>query len=112
MIHAIPQLLTIDYIPKDDRDSEQPTKFKLQPLSGTQFMEVLCEIDAEGHYTAKGLLLALKYGLCGWDNFCESNGGAIPFAPVNFGKIPPMIVHEVALEIINRSSLGEKERKN
>lgn len=111
-IHAIPQIMPFTFVPKQDRDSDIKTTFTLKPLNGLQHMEVLREIDDKGFFTSRGLKLALQYGLAGWENFNDEHGTPVPFSTVNFAAVPPFILHEIGVEIINRSSLGETERKN
>lgn len=116
MIQAIPQLIAINYTPRADQGSDNPTTFKLRPLDGLQYMEVMHELtESKGsgvRISAAGKLLALKYGLADWNNFNDAQGNAIPFSPVNFKLIPPVILNELAIEIMNRSEFGEGDQKN
>lgn len=111
-LHAITQIMPFDYIPKQDRDSDTKTIFKLRPLNGLQHMEVLREIDDENRYTTAAIRLAIKYGLTGWENFTDESGHAIPYSPVTIARLPPFVLHELGMEIITRSELGEPARKN
>ena len=117
-IRAIPNLMIADYVPNSDRDADVKTVFKLRPLNGMQHMEVLREyvVDPDdkmkGSISARGLILALKYGLAGWENFHDIAGAPIAFIPDHIGRIPPFTLHEIAIEILNRSDLGETDRKN
>lgn len=115
-ITAISKLTAEDYIAQSDREDESPTRFRLRPLNGLQYMEVISELsrgdDGQLRISGKGMKLALQYGLVGWSNFRDSDGKEIKFNPVNVEKIPPVILSELAGEIINRSEIGEDERKN
>ena len=115
-ITAISKLTTADYIPENDKESSEPTAFKLKPLNGMQYMEVIAELktdeNGEASLTGKGLGLAIKFGLAGWDNFCDEDGKNLKFNRLNIVKIPPIILTELAGEIINRSEVGAEERKN
>lgn len=111
-LHAIPHILPFDYVPNCDKNEPEKTTFKLRPLNGQQHMEVLHEIDETGHYTARAMGLAIKYGLIGWENFTDAGGAALPFSPLNITRIPPVIMQELALAVIRRSDLGEAALKN
>ena len=117
-IRAIPNLMIADYTPHSDRDAEVQTVFKLRPLNGMQHMEVLREFEVDpddkkkGSISTKGLMIALRHGLVGWENFNDSAGSPIAFTRDNIGLIPPFILHEIAIEISNRSDLGDTGRKN
>ena len=114
-ITAISNLAPFDYVPELDRDSESPTTFKLKPLNGMQYMEVISELKSDGGETrlsGKGMHLAINHGLVGWDNFSDDNGKAVKFNPANINKIPPIVLAELAGEIVSKSELGVTETKN
>lgn len=115
-ITAISKLIAEDYIPQSDIDSDNPTKFRLRPLNGMQYMEVMSELirndDGQLRISGKGMKMALQYGLIGWSNFRDEDGNELKFNILNVEKIPPVILSELASEIISRSEIGEEERKN
>ena len=117
-ITAISKLTAEDYVPESDRDSDadDQTSFSLKPLNGMQYREVIAELktdgDGESSLTGQGLKLAIKYGLAGWENFSDENEKVLKFNKLNVSKIPPIILTELAGEIINRSEVGAEERKN
>lgn len=115
-ITAITNLAPFDYVPESDRDSESPTTFKLTPLNGMQYMEVISEIttdtNGDSRLSGTGMNRAIKYGLTGWENFPDENGKAVKFNPIAIRKIPPVILAELAREIVSKSELGVSEQKN
>jgi len=115
-ITAISGLTAEKYIPEIDKDSDEPTSFKLKPLSGVHYMSIMAEVtelgDGESRITGNGLRLAIKHGLVGWDNFNDAQGNKMKFNPVNVKKIPPAILTELAGEIISRSEVGGEQIKN
>jgi hypothetical protein len=115
-ITAISNLTPEWYTPECEKGVDDPTRFKLKPLDGKEYMEIMSEFRREesGEFTisSRGLHAALKYGLVGWENFMDSHGKDVKYSPHNLGKVPPIILQELAGEIINRSELGETERKN
>ena len=102
--------LTPDWFtPASELDAETPTRFKLKPLNGFEYMDVLGEtaVNEHGHrmLNARGMRQAIKYGLVDWENFDA------PFNQQSVGTIPTTYLIEIANEIINRSDLtGEKEK--
>ena len=115
-ITAISRLTTKDYVTEGDKDSDDQTVFKLKPLNGLQYMDVIAELrtdeNGEAGLTGKGLGLAIKYGLAGWENFNDEDEKELKFNKLNVSKVPPIVLTELAGEIINRSEAGGEERKN
>ena len=115
-IQIISNITPFDYTPTGDRESADPTVFKLLPLNGMQYMEVMNELTRDANGTMKlssrGLQQALKYGLIDWKNLCDENGKNVKFNAFNINKIPPFILTELAGEIIDRSEVGDAVRKN
>ena len=115
-ITAISKLTTADYIPERNKDIGDPTVFKLKPLSGRRYMEIMPELktdeNGETSVSGKGLWMAIKFGLVGWDNFYDEDGKELKFNMINIEKIPPVTLIDLAGEIINRSEVGAEERKN
>ncbi len=98
------------FAPKQD-DEENPTRFKIKPLSGIEHLEVLSNCD--GYLlTGKGITAALKSGVVDWENFNDVDGNEIEFSFSKFGLIPALVVNELADRIMELSTLRDKERKN
>lgn len=115
-IQAISQLVVSDYIHPSEEGEENPTVFKLRPLNGLVYMEVMNELsrneDGSFKVAGHGLNLILKHGLIDWVNFNDENGKAIPFNTINLARVPPTILTHIANEIVRRSETGAEERKN
>ena len=105
-INAITKIAADWYTPESEREEENPTRFKIQPLNGLQHMEVLNDLYKSGPFNA------LRYGLVGWENFSDENGKEIKFSAKNIERIPPLLLSELSTEIVNRSELGEDATKN
>lgn len=119
-ILAITALTAKKYVPLSEQDSEvdanELTSFDLKPLNGLEYMEVISELktDSEGvsRLSGEGLKKSIRYGLVGWDNFNDEQGRKVKFNKFNVSKVPPLVLAELASEIINVSETGNEERKN
>lgn len=114
-ITALSGLVEQEYIPEDDKDSENPTVFRLKPLNGMQYMEVMSEVKRVGDFlrvSGDGLKLAIKYGLVGWKDFYDENGKDVKFNPHTVLRVPSDVLAELADKIISISRLEGTEIKN
>lgn len=114
-IVAMTGIVDDDYICRKDQDSESPTIWKLRPLNGFKYMEVMTELvrtDEGFKITGKGLGLAVKHGLVGWENFKDQNGKELKFNSINITKIPAVVLGELADRVIEISELGDEQTKN
>ena len=97
-------------------DDAAAAEYTLKPLSGLEHMEVMAyaEMNDQGNivYTGKSLRRAIAYGLKGWSNVFDSDGEELPFSQQNIDRLPPLDLHQIGNEIINRSQLTGAERKN
>ena len=79
-------------------------------------MEIMAEVSDSGNgeqrISGNGLRLAIKHGLSGWENFNDEQGNALKFNPLHVQKIPPVILSELAGEIISMSEVGGEQIKN
>jgi hypothetical protein len=115
-ITAIDNLSPSWYTPDCEKDEDVPTRFNLRPLDGLEYMEVISEVtkhdSGDFAITSKGMQKAIRSGVVGWENFKGSTGKDIKFSPHNLNKVPPLILQELAGEIIERSELGAEAEKN
>lgn len=115
-ITAIDNLSPSWYTPECEKDEENPTRFNLRPLDGLEYMEVIAEVtkleSGDFSISSRGMQKAIRSGVVGWENFLGSNGKDIKFSPHNINKIPPLILQELASEVIERSELGAEAEKN
>jgi len=115
-ITAISGLTVQDYICAADKESDEPTTFKLKPLSGMHYMEIMAEVTDSGNgeqrISGNGLRLAIKHGLTGWDNFPDDNGKDLKFNSMNLQKIPPVELAELAGQILSISEVSGAQTKN
>lgn len=104
------------FTPTSQQGDDNPTRVKIRPLDGMQHMEVMMHVDVAGSgdlfVDAKGMGLALKFGMVEWENFTDDKGLPIPCTPDNYGKLPSNDLAEIGRTIINRSNLTEDARKN
>ena len=79
-------------------------------------MEIMLEVaknaDGDLAVTGKGLRLAIKYGLTGWENFVGDDGKDIPFSRAAVGRIPLADLSDIASEVLDRSKVSEEQEKN
>lgn len=115
-ITALSGLAPYWYTPEEERGEPAAAQFKLKPLNGMQFIEVMHHgemlPDGERFVTDySGLQLLLKYGLLDWKNIDAENGDPLPFSRRNFEVLPAEILQEIGREIMRRSALAEADRK-
>jgi hypothetical protein len=94
-----------------EQTGENPTRFKLKPLNGLNYLELLAGLDGQ-KLTARSIDAALQYGLVAWENFKDFDGNEIEHSVRNFERIPPMTINAIVNEIMNISQLSGEERKN
>jgi hypothetical protein len=103
-----------DYVLEDERklDPAKQTMFKLKTFDGKE----------RGAYIASGFssIMALSFGLVGWEKFRDAQGQAVPFLKdqegrfdvENLGRLTEGQIGELAHEIRVHGQLTEDERKN
>jgi hypothetical protein len=103
------------FTPSGEQDSDNPTRFKLKPLDGLTFLDVMSEgkIRDDGAFVAnrQGRDTLLKNGLIEWENFDEG-GNPLKCNFTNFHRIPAEILAEICNELIIVSSLSGEDEKN
>jgi hypothetical protein len=95
----------LEYVCESERESEGKTIFYLKPLSIAEYLK--CESVGRVQAVKVGTftLRALQYGLIGWDNFADEEGGVIPFDLKNISYLHPNIQIELAEEIVRIAEL-------
>jgi hypothetical protein len=115
-IKALNPFAAFWYTPREEQASQNPTRFKLRGLNGTEQGYIGPELmfDESGRalkgLTGKGLELAFQFGLVDWENFAN-DAGRVVFSPQNFGLIPSALQVELAMQILGASYLQEEEKK-
>jgi len=102
------------YTPPDQEGNPDPTRFRLKPLDGMEYLEVMPHIvvkDGFINYDGEGMVKLIRFGLVGWENF-RDDGEEIPFSPFNVRRLTPLRLQGIAREIANRSQLTEDEAGN
>jgi hypothetical protein len=104
------------YVPREDKDSPNPSKFKLQGLNGEQMGYIAPEfiLDPQSkmiqNLTGKGIETALSFGLLDWENYGNA-AGPIAFSHGNFGLMPHGLRGELAFQIIIASHVHPTAQK-
>lgn len=115
-IKALPKFIPEWFTPESQEEESTPTRFKLQGLTGPQFLEVQSEVSQSGGgmilVTGRGLNIAVNYGLTDWENFTDDDGEELPCTRGNIARIPMEILSELSSKIMDLSSVSEDERKN
>ena len=136
MIYAIDINETRDYVCKADEKSEKPTVWKLGVIDSIT-MSKLDKVDVEYNMDTEDTKIKanlmgrelefVRYGLKGWQNFCDKNGQEIKPEFNTIGraggssqvlvdrvlqKIPADVIREIAQGIRKGNVLSESERKN
>jgi len=131
MIFAVSTKQTFDYVPESDRKSDTPTTFKLRTLTARELVAIedrvtrLSQTENSDEvsisvFSGTQSLLALRYGLRGWENFSLPDGSEVKFKAdrngtpkdVTIDFIPSEIRQELSTAILDRSRLAEEETKN
>jgi hypothetical protein len=95
---------------------DRPTRYRIKPLDGLQFMEVMThgEHTADGGFipTHLGRIMVLRMCLKGWENLDLKNGDPAKFTRQAFHFAPGHHLIEIANHAIEISSPGADEEKN
>lgn len=115
-ITALAGLAPYWYTPEEEQGEPAAAQFKLKPLNGMQYLEIMHEgkvtQDGQGFVTNyQGRQMLLKYGLLDWKNVETETGDPLPFSIRNLDMIPADILLELGNEILSKSSLAEADRK-
>jgi len=108
------KILPIMYIPQEEEGSDNPTQFKLKPLDGLEYMDVLlhAKVNSEGEVELEpaGLKVALKFGLIGSKNLTDELGNVdVELIPTELDSV---LLIELAKKIMEISNVSDEERKN
>ena len=104
------------YTPRAEEGQENPTRFKIRGLNGTEQGYVWPELKVDDELktvtgmSGKGLELALRYGLVDWENFANDKG-PVAFSPQNFPYIDYGLRAELAMCIVAASYVSLDEKK-
>ncbi len=114
---AITKIAPSWYVLEEERDKENPTRFKVEPLTSLQYLELTPEgrLDGNGNMILSGLgmRIALDYGLVDWENFNDAQGNAVPFVSGDqkFNYLSPNNLAELVGHIMEISSASDQEKK-
>ena len=115
-IKALNPVAPFWYTPIGELSAQNPTKFKIRGLDGTEQGYVIPELtlDTIGRtisgMTGRGLELTLSYGLLDWQNFANDKG-PVAFVAQNFNLIDHATRVELAMQILTASYVSEAEKK-
>jgi len=100
-----------DYVLKCDRDSKDPTVFKLRSLDRFESAEVQRKIKDPQKENASDLIdKYLSQGLIGWTNLKDPDGEEVPFSNDNLRLLGFDYSNELLLEITG--AVSPEEEKN
>lgn len=115
---ALTGLVAEWFTPTNQRgdEVEDPTRYKIKPLDGLQFLEVAShgKVLANGDFLPDhtGRLLLLRHGLKDWENLLDHAGEPLAFNLARIKFVPVDHLGEIASEILQLSALGAEDRKN
>jgi hypothetical protein len=109
-----------DYVLESERGTENPTVFRLRPLTLVKRIEVEDMIGIRGCPYGSINAKVLRAGLAGWSSMSDRSGAEVRFVADRTGRItdellerlPSLVCTELANEILTHSSLSEGDRKN
>ena len=97
-------------------DIENPTRYKIKPLNGLEFLEVVANgtHNNEGEFMPdhKGRLILLRLGVKDWENVTDASGENYVFNVARIKYIPMPHLIELVNTILERSALGAEAEKN
>lgn len=106
------------WIPESEKETEteNQARFNIRPLTGKQEAAMVNEIVSVGDdfkLTDRGIVLALDYGLIGWENIIDENQRQIPYSKnARDSKLSGILLRDIAYEIMSISVLKDEHRKN
>ncbi len=113
-INALTKIAPTWYTPESEKDSDDPTRFKIRPLTPPE-RESVTELDDDGSFNIppKNFGQVLRLGVVDWENFNDAETGKpIKFSYTNHWRIPWEIRLELAGQILISSQLSGDEEKN
>lgn len=116
-IKALDPMVPIWWTPESEAKSENPTRFRIKPLTGIQRIEVNTDTKMTGRglvISAAGIRTALRYGLVGWENFNNADGPVVFSFDVdeNLAVLPEGVILKLVDRILTASSVSEEAKKN
>lgn len=99
---------------KSEEENESPAEFKLHAIKGSRLDEVLEGVNFEQWppLTAKGIKIALLYGVKGCRNVNDPQGEEIKFSPALMESLVWGDRVELAMAVLDKSKLSDEEVKN
>ena len=111
-IKALSKLAPEYYTPESEKESANPTRFKLRPLTPAEKESVTVYENGQFQIPPRNYGQVLRMGLVDWDNFLDNRDKPVKCTFVNHDRIPSEIRLELAGEILTRSNIDEDEEKN
>lgn len=90
------------FIPEDQENEENPAKFRIKPLKGSQ-IDLIRDQD---------LLKILVNCLVSWDGILDDDGKEIRYKASKLDVIPMRYLDEVANEIVRITNVTGEQEKN
>ena len=110
------KIVPVWYTPKSEEKEENPASFKLKPLNGLEYTDVIAntsnDAGGESKLSERGVRLAIKHGLLDAKNLIDEHGNEIKLKHVGHGVLPMNILIELAGQIIDLSSMSDDDIKN
>ena len=109
-----PTLTPYWFTPKSEKKKNNPTRFKITPLTASRMYEVLddCEsINGDPRPKKAAREILWEDGIVDWENL-KQDKITVPFTSNNFDAIPFIWLTELTNEIFVKSTLSGKEIKN
>jgi len=104
------------FTPIQDGEDKDKTQFKIKPLDGMTYADVLleCKTDGKGNVqlSTEAKNICIKNGLIDWKNRCDSEGKQIEFSKKEIPKLPGKTIIAIATEIFCISALAGEAEKN
>lgn len=118
-IRTIKSLAPAWFTPRSQKGVEDPAEFKVRGLTGHQQALVGTEVTiterGDLQFSAKGILLILRFGLLDWRNVNDDDDNPVEFAGHTPRQIQDMLHYNdqvaLAAQIFNQSFLNIEDKK-
>ncbi len=102
------------YTPLQEREETNPTRFQLKPLTGAEYIDIMCHMISDGEggqrLSKDGIEKIIRYSVLSVENLLNEKGN--PIKKFRSDMLGPILLSELAAHIMEISEIGDTERKN
>lgn len=113
-VRALTGLVAEWFTPSSQEGEAAPARFKIKPLDGEQFNNVMHGIEfsaASAVLSGAAVRDVLAMSLTDWEGVENTDGTALECKPINHKYLPGFMRIEIASEVFTKSILTDDEKK-